>query len=59
MSLTPENQAKLKEYAQGIAKILYADADQTLTMWINLRELPASLAPLSSNSKFHNPSQNV
>jgi hypothetical protein len=29
MSLTPENQAKLKEYAQGIAKILYADADKS------------------------------
>jgi hypothetical protein len=29
MSLTPEDQARLKEYAQGIAKILYADADKS------------------------------
>jgi hypothetical protein len=29
MNLTPEDRAKLREYAQGIAKILYAETDQS------------------------------
>jgi hypothetical protein len=29
MTMTPEDQSKLQEYARGIAKILYADADKS------------------------------